>query len=231
MKNFLLKSPHWTLFIVLFVIPIILSISVYVYFIFEMMSYTSSNTFVDRYDPANQQMPEFIQERFGLLIWIYVPSLISIFLSEKWMYHFSHASNNLLPENLKVNLKTFNLLIFIPAIVFGILIIGMFFGFKQMAFSGFQEPNVGLIVFIVIVSIILYLVMLFATFYCFVMAAKAYKTAIEKKSVTFGDFVGEFFLLWFPIVGVWIMQPKINQIANGTLYEDSFENTTNHLVE
>ena len=34
----------------------------------------------------------------------------------------------------------------------------------------------------------------------------------KKNLETFGDF-GNFFLLWFFIFGVWILQPKINQYA------------------
>ena len=32
-----------------------------------------------------------------------------------------------------------------------------------------------------------------------------------------GDFVGEFFLMWFNYIGVWILQPRINRIANDEL--------------
>jgi hypothetical protein len=37
--------------------------------------------------------------------------------------------------------------------------------------------------------------------------------------VNFGEFAGEFFMLWFYFIGIWIIQPKINKMAEN-------ENTT-----
>jgi hypothetical protein len=33
-----------------------------------------------------------------------------------------------------------------------------------------------------------------------------------QKPVTFSDFAGEFFLIWFFPVGIWIIQPRINKL-------------------
>jgi hypothetical protein len=54
----------------------------------------------------------------------------------------------------------------------------------------------------------------FCIFYCFYFTAKTFKTAELQKEVSFNDFVGEFFLVWFSPIGVWILQPKINQLAD-----------------
>ena len=44
-------------------------------------------------------------------------------------------------------------------------------------------------------------------------AAKTIKTVELQKKVTFSDFAGEFFLLWFSPIGIWILQPKINKFV------------------
>jgi hypothetical protein len=41
--------------------------------------------------------------------------------------------------------------------------------------------------------------------------------------VKFKDFVGEFFLVWFFPIGVWILQPTINKLEDGMDY-DEFDN-------
>jgi len=49
-------------------------------------------------------------------------------------------------------------------------------------------------------------------FYCLYFNAKALKTAELQKPLTFSDFAGEFFLLWFFPIGIWILQPRINKL-------------------
>ncbi|MBK6525920.1 MAG: hypothetical protein IPG07_10450 [Crocinitomicaceae bacterium] len=49
------------------------------------------------------------------------------------------------------------------------------------------------------------------TFYC---VGKSIKLAELQRTVKFEDFVGEFFLAWFYLVGFWILQPRLNKLAN-----------------
>ena len=60
----------------------------------------------------------------------------------------------------------------------------------------------------------LHLFSMFCIIHTIYFVAKAYKIAETQRAVTFSDFVGEFFLAWFFIIGVWIMQPKINTMVN-----------------
>ncbi len=233
MKNFLLKSPHWLVFIVLVVVPFVLTMAFYIYWVVNMISFiengSNGDPFAHAYGPSD---PDFIFGKMKFLLLIYLPSLLGLFLTEMWMYHLANASNNSLPEELKVNLKTFNVLVYVPAFVFALIILGMYILFSESnAFGNGGPENLSLIVVISILIIIGYLFMIFAIFYSFVFAARAYKTAVLNKKVTFSDYVGEFFCLWFSFVGIWIMQPKINQIANGTLHIDAYDNTSSHLIE
>jgi hypothetical protein len=43
--------------------------------------------------------------------------------------------------------------------------------------------------------------------------AKTIKTAELKRKVGLSEFSGEFFLLWFYFIGIWIIQPKINKLV------------------
>ena len=46
--------------------------------------------------------------------------------------------------------------------------------------------------------------------YCLYFVSKTIKTAELQREVSFGDFIGEFFLIWFFFIGVWIVQPRVN---------------------
>lgn len=60
----------------------------------------------------------------------------------------------------------------------------------------------------------LYVCSAFCIFYCFYFIAKALKTAELQRPVKFRDFAQEFFLIWILPVGIWIIQPRINQLFN-----------------
>ncbi len=53
--------------------------------------------------------------------------------------------------------------------------------------------------------------------FCLYVVARTYKAVELQRKVGFSDFVGEFFLDWSSFVGVWIMQPRINEFAKGNI--------------
>jgi hypothetical protein len=53
---------------------------------------------------------------------------------------------------------------------------------------------------------------MFCIFYSMWFTAKTIKSIEFKRAVSFSEFAGEFFLLWFFPIGIWIIQPKINKI-------------------
>ncbi len=69
---------------------------------------------------------------------------------------------------------------------------------------------------------LLHLVAMFGMFYTMYFTTKTIKTAeTQLEILRFSDFAGEFFLIWIFPIGIWIIQPKINQIAAG-VHEDLF---------
>lgn len=49
-------------------------------------------------------------------------------------------------------------------------------------------------------------------FYCLYFVAKTIKTVELQREVKFSDFAGEFFMIWFYPIGIWLIQPKINKM-------------------
>jgi len=53
---------------------------------------------------------------------------------------------------------------------------------------------------------------MFCAFYVMYFIAKELKTVELQRDVMFSDYIGEFLLLWFFPVGVWVLQPRINKL-------------------
>ena len=75
-----------------------------------------------------------------------------------------------------------------------------------------SEPSGILIGGLIAVIVPLHLFSIFCIFYSVYFVAKTFKTVELQREVTFSDFVGEFFMLWFYPIGIWIIQPKINKM-------------------
>jgi len=54
-------------------------------------------------------------------------------------------------------------------------------------------------------------------FYCLYFISKSLKAVELQRDVTFNDYAGEFFLIWFFPIGIWFIQPRINKLFDETL--------------
>ena len=68
-----------------------------------------------------------------------------------------------------------------------------------------SNPPIGVIV-------VLHLFCMFCLFYDLYFASKSLALAELGRRVTFYDFAGPFFLLWFYPIGIWIVQPRIKRL-------------------
>lgn len=128
-----------------------------------------------------------------------------------WFYALGTNLHKKLPETATMNLTKFKIFLFIPVIYMLFLSVFMFCMFSNISTGG--QPNPA--IFALIVP--LHLFSMFCIFYCLYFNAKALKTVEWQKPVTFSDFAGEFFLIWFFPIGVWIIQPRINKLFDRTI--------------
>lgn len=134
-----------------------------------------------------------------------------------WFYALGTNLHKKLPATATMNLNKFKIFLFIPVVYMlfiCVFIVGMFSNIS----SG-VEPNPA--IFAVIVP--LHLFSMFCIFYCLYFNAKALKTVEWQKPVTFSDFAGEFFLIWFFPIGIWIIQPRLNKLFDPAVVVDSNE--------
>ncbi len=190
-----LKAKHWQLFLLTFGIPMI--------FQFVMMG-TMFAKFVSGNNPDPLFMFSYI--KFFPLIMIL---FIGVFFG--WFWSIVIGLQKVIPAEAQMKLKRFKIFFFIPLVY--ILFLSIYIGVAMSGFpDSFYFTNPGLIGGMMALIFPLHLFSMFCIFHSLYFVAKAFKTAELKRKVSFSDFAGEFFLIWFYPIGIWIVQPKINKM-------------------
>lgn len=204
MQKIILRAKHWQLFIVQFVIPFILYIIMIMVMIGEIVKNPNEPP-VHMFSAMKFIIPMVIIVSFGTLF--------------SWFWSVGHAMQERVPDHLKLNLKLFKAFVIFPVVYFlviSLLMMSMIPSPEEMhqvrGFGGPVSPfpfNPALLLLI----IPFHFFSIFCVFYCFYFVSKSIKTVELNREVTFGDYVGEFFLSWFFFIGVWILQPRVNQLT------------------
>jgi len=136
-----------------------------------------------------------------------------------WFWSVGAHLHPKLPPDVRMNLKMFKWFLIIP-MVYILLVVFFLFGFIRQ-FTDFENMNPedmpdmsGLAYLFLIIPV--HLFSIFCLFYCIYFVAKLLKCVELQKEVSLSDFIGEFVLVWILPIGVWFIQPRINQI-----YEES----------
>lgn len=196
-----LRAKHWQLFILILGIPLIFQL-------YLMNSIFSEITTGETEDLT-----------FILDFMKYYPIVMTIVIGTLfgWMWSISMGLQSKIPVEIRPETKLFKIFFFVPMVyLIGLayLMSTFFRSFMELASTN-TPPDIDPSIFNIASFVVpLHLFSIFCIFYCFYFTAKTFKTAELQKELSFGDFVGEFFLIWFSPVGVWILQPKLNQMAD-----------------
>ncbi|BDD10847.1 hypothetical protein FUAX_32790 [Fulvitalea axinellae] len=193
-----LNAKHWQLFTLTFGIPALSQ--------FFMMFFMIMN-FSDNTDPD----PLIMQSYMGVLFLIFI-----IFASTfyGWFWSVSIGLQKTIPENIKMKIRRFKIFFFIPVVY--IFLIMLFFVFFLPDFiSNNIEPDIRQMATVFAVIVPLHFLSMFSILHTLYFSAKTFKTAELQREAEFSDFIGEFFMIWFYPIGIWIVQPKINKMING----------------
>ena len=182
-----LKAKHWQLFIVMLGIPLLFQF----YMLFNIFS---------GFDAESNPNPENFQV-FPIIMIL----LTGVFFG--WFWSIAIGLQKNIPQEVKMKVKKFKIVFSIPLIYIIFLMIYMSGLFSGMGTIGFLNSS-----WIAAIILPLHLFSMFCIFYSMYFVAKTIKTAELQRKVGFGDFAGEFFLLWFYFIGIWIIQPKVNKL-------------------
>jgi hypothetical protein len=136
-----------------------------------------------------------------------------------WFYAVAVGLQERIPVAIKMNVKRFKL-IFSFAMLY-LLAFCLFIGlavpnfFLNIETSDFHERDFTVVAVSMAIIIPLHFITMGCIFYAMYFVAKTFKTAELQREAMFSDFLAEFFMIWFFPVGVWILQPKINQMVDG----------------
>jgi len=181
-----LTAKHWQLFGLFFGVPIVM----------EGIAVTS---IFSSHDPTAM---------------VYLFSAMMILFTGLFFGWFYALGTNLykkLPASVSMNVTKFKVFLLVPAVYIFFLSIFMFGTFSNS--SPGERMDFGAVAALIVP---LHLFSMFCIFYCLYFNAKALKAVEWQRPVTFSDFAGEFFLIWFFPIGVWIIQPRINKLFDIT---------------
>ncbi|PKP48023.1 MAG: hypothetical protein CVT94_09675 [Bacteroidetes bacterium HGW-Bacteroidetes-11] len=190
-----LKAKHWQLFLLTFGIPLI--------FQFVVMGSIIANIGTDS-NPDPTLMFNYMKF-FPIIMFIFM----GIFMG--WFWSVAIGLQNKVPENVKMKVKKFKFFFFIPMVY--LLFIAISIGLSVNGLmDNFSEPSAAQVGSMFAIIVPLHLFAMFCIFYSLYFVAKTFKTVELQREVSFSDFAGEFFLIWFYPIGIWIIQPKINKM-------------------
>jgi len=189
-KTFL-RAKHWQLFMLFFVIPSLLEIAFVARFFLAFQMH----------EPVQPNIMFPDSWMLALIFFLFFGTLYG------WYWSIVFGLKDKLPPTVTLKTKWFRVLLFY-SIAYSIIYMILFSyvtrqdSLQYFHYFGYILP--------------FHFLTMFSMLYLIYFVAKTIKTIELQREVKFSDFIGEFFLLWFSFVGVWILQPKINQITEGT---------------
>lgn len=190
-----LKAKHWQLFLLTFGIPMLFQIVLMI----TMFANIGSGNNPD------------VSLLLNYFMFFSIIMILIVATQFGWFWSVGIGLQSKVPENVKMKTKKFKIFFFIPLLY--IILLSTIF---SVSASGMMEnetpPAVELIMSLVVIIIPLHLFSMFCIFYSLYFVAKTYKTVELQRQVSFSDFAGEFFMIWFYPIGIWIIQPKLNKI-------------------
>jgi hypothetical protein len=139
---------------------------------------------------------------------VYFPAvtLLVMVLYFGWFYAMGTHLHRLLPPTVRMSLTKFRIFMAVPIVYIAALSIFLAAVLRKV------QTGTPLSPMLVLALVPLHLFSMFCIFYCLYFNAKALKSVEWGGPVSFNDFAGEFFLIWFFPIGVWFIQPRLNRL-------------------
>lgn len=201
MISFFLRTKHWVLFLLGFLLPFFIYIALMIQFVTKMSM-----------DPNPD--PTAI---FGIFNYFPLLFLVPMFIQYGWFWSVGIGLKRYHPENSGLRYNLFQVLFIIQIL----LLIGFFLFFRlflEAMANNIENPDpngfTSMLWFfpLQIITVVI-------SFYMYGFCGRAIKIAELKQPVNFGDALGEFFLVWFFPIGIWFLQPRINRIVSGAIQD------------
>jgi hypothetical protein len=198
--KFVLHLKHWQLFLLMFGLPMV----VYLIFIFSVFATFAAQPTED---------PTMTLMSSGAFVFLLM--LIGAVVSISWMYNMATGLYKILPEGVHMKIKRFYFAFFFPMAYFACIMISLAAFIPHVVNQPNNSPPPGGIFAFMGVFMIVHFFAIACIFYVFYFIAKSLKSVELNRTAQAGEYVADFVLLWFSFVGVWLIQPRINEIFSG----------------
>lgn len=222
--NLFLRAKHWHLFVLLFVLPLLIQLTLpFQIIVIDQMGE----------EPTIEELKLYFSQFFESMRWLIGLSSLSGLILYGWMISVAIGLRKYTPEAARLKTAPFiiNLIISIVS-VFAMLYFTFSF-FTELIDLG-EELVTGERLPVSMFKMIACMPFnCLSVLYLYYYTAKAYKNALTRRRNRFGTFVGEFFMLMFWVIGIWFIQPGVNKIITGpenpevNEEDDTFEDYTN----
>ena len=182
----ILKAKHWQIFIVAFGLPF------FIQFVSILFIILSDN-------------PMAILKVMPIIMIFFIGGLYA------WFWSIGVGLQAKVPSTVKMNVKLFKVFFVIPLLYMLLIVSAMLLVFNG-AFDDSANSGPGMFAMLFAFIFPCHIFSMFCMFYCLYFVARTFKTVELQREVSFSDFAGEFFMIWFFPIGIWIIQPKINQM-------------------
>lgn len=209
MINQFLKAKHWQLFFLLIGVPIGL---------FLTLGVIISSILKGGTPPEPEDFFKLISiAKFFPLVMVLFASLIF-----SWFWSVSVGLQNNLPKSVEMKTTKFKIFSCIPLLYVSGICVFLFITLAKIKPQTLPQdlPQIPM-EWLTPILFILHILSVFGMFYSMYFAAKTLKTAELQREVIFRDFASEFFMFWFFPVGVWILQPRINDMVERNDIEEN----------
>lgn len=207
--NIFLKAKHWQLFLLIFILPLM----VFIYFTTSIFT-TFPPLITNNY--TSSEIISLLKNMIYQFSWLPVFMIFIMAIIYGWHWSIAVKLQSKLPNSLKINITLYKI-VFVFYILF-ILIIPFFLIWLALLFlSGTLDiENFDLHIIKSFFSMfqLLEIIIIASSIYLKYIEAKTLKTAELKREVIFGDFAVDIFLIWFSFIGIWFIQPRINNLLS-----------------
>lgn len=187
-----LKAKHWQLFLLTTAIPVLMQMII------------TANMFGSL---ISGQAPVAVFSYFKYYPLIGIPIMGVMF---GWFWAIAAGLQGKIPDGTKINLKWFKISFWYCVAYLPLFCAFMWYMMASL-FTTLTPPPFGMgATFFLIMP--LHMLATFGLFYCMYIVAKIVKTVELQRPAGFGEFAAEFFMIWFYFIGVWMIQPRVNDM-------------------
>ena len=136
-------------------------------------------------------------------------TIVGIIIYAIYPLAVGHVLQEYLPKKVELNYNLFLINVFLWITVYSIVTI--ISDGEGMTFDGLMALPIFYVFFAIIHS--------------FAFPAKTLKTVELGRKASFGEYVGDFFLIMFLPLGIWFLQPRINNIVSERRWIEDDEET------